>query len=220
MTALSPGLDAALADVAVRIFIAVEIVLPGGPLRLLDGAGTLTFGGKTFAGRDPNYGTLGRISSINDGVDAEAPRIMLELMPPTMAAAAALASPTAQGSAVQIWFGAVEPATGLVIDEPDLSLVGEVDVPILRVGKGSRILEYEVSSVWERFFRNDEGARLTDAFHQSIRPGERGFAYVSDVLRQLPWGTDLPRPTVVTDVPNPPPGGGGWWGGGGGFEIF
>ncbi|MFN3584831.1 hypothetical protein [Phenylobacterium sp.] len=200
MTSLSPALDAHLARAQVTLFVAVEIVLPSATIRLLDGAGVLTFDSRTFTGRDPVYGVLGPIEPLTDGLDAEAPRVTISLLPPTNTAAATLAAPAAQGSAVSLWFGAVDTATGLVVDAPDLFFVGEVDVPTLRVGKGSRVLEYEVASVWERFFRNDEGARLTDAFHQSVYPGEKGLEFVTDVQRQLPWGADLPRPGAITDT--------------------
>lgn len=202
MTGLSPGLDTALAGAHVLLFVAVEIVLPGATIRLLDGPGNVQIFGNAYAGEDPTYGVLGPVEAISDGTDAEAPRISISLFPPTTAAAVTLAAGNAQGSAVNVYFGALNPATGLVVDDPDLIFVGEIDVPILRVAKGSRVLEYEVASVWDRFFRNDEGARLTDAFHQSIWPGERGFEYVTEVQRQLPWGVDGPRPSVIRDIPN------------------
>lgn len=200
MTSLSAGLETALEGVEALLFIAVEIVLPGHTIRLLDGAGTVTFDGKTFTGQDATFGTLGGIETFTDGGDAQAPRLGLRLLPPTATAAVTLADPAAQGSAVSCWFGAIDRATGQPVDDPDLWFVGELDVPRLRVSKNSRTLDFEVASVFEAFLEPDDGARLSNSFHQSINPGELGLQYVAEVQRQLPWGSDAPRPGVVTDI--------------------
>ncbi len=213
MTSFSAGVDAALAGQSVLPFFAVEILLPGNTIRLLDGPGTVTFSSKTFVGRHSTFGALGPISDIADGVSEEAPRITITVLPPSNAAAATLAAANAQGASVSVWFGTLNPATGLVSDAPELRFIGEVDVPNLRVGQGARSVEFEVSSVWEKLFDDDEGARLSDAFHQWVRPGELGFQYHAETQRQLPWGADVPRPTVVVDVPRQAGGGAG----GGGF---
>ena len=66
----------------------------------------------------------------------------------------------------------------------------------------------EAVSVWERLFDDGEGVRLTNAYHQSAWPGELGFEFVTAVQRQLPWGADTPRPSVIADAlytrPTPP----------------
>ena len=197
MTGLTPALDAALAAPAPLVFGAVEIALPGYDLRLLDGAGSVTFGGKTFRGRDPIYGVLAAIEDIGDGVSDEAPAVGLTLLPASDAAAADLAAPTMQGSPVAIWLGAVDRTTGAVIPEPYLLFLGELDVPTLKSGRNSRSLEYEMVSVAERFFDDDEGARLADGFHKSVWPGENGFAFVTGVTETVYWGMDAPPSPIV-----------------------
>src|SRR3546814_3659172 len=77
-----------------------------------------------------------------------------------------------QGSAVALWLAAVDRASGLVYADPELLFLGELDVPTLKSGPSGRSLEYEVVSVFERLFDNDEGARLVPAFHKSIRSEE------------------------------------------------
>lgn len=202
MSALSPGYDDALKQSSVLQFTAVEILLPDYALRLIDGAGYVDFGGRHFDGIDPTYGTLHSIDPFEDASDGQAPSLKISLLPPTMTAAAALASISAQGSTVTIWDGAVDPMSGIVIDDPDPWFIGELDVPVLRVAKGGgRLLEYEATSVWERFFADDEGARLTNAFHQYLWPGELGLEFHTEVQQQLPWGSDGPRPAVIRDVP-------------------
>lgn len=197
MSALSPALDAALAGPSPLIFGAIEISLPDYDLRLLDGAGTLSFGGRTFHGRDPVYGVLAAIEDIGDGVSEQAPAVGITLLPASDAAAASLAAPTMQGSPVSIWVGAVDPGSGTVIADPYLIFVGELDVPTLKSGPHSRSLDYEVVSVFERFFDDDEGARLSDGFHRSVWPDERGFVFVTGVTETVYWGMDAPPGAVV-----------------------
>lgn len=200
MSQFSPAMSAAMGARTVLMFCAVEIVLPDYTLRLLSGPSEVTFGGRTFRGKDPTYGVLGSVEEISDSEDGEAPEITLTILPPTMASAATLASPAAQFSAVTVWVGALDLITGAVIPDPLVVFAGEVDVPTLTGDESSRVLQYSVTSVFELMFEVDEGANLNNAFHQSVWPGELGFEYVTEVQRQLPWGAEAARPAAVKDV--------------------
>lgn len=197
MSQFTPAMDAALAAPAPFVFGAVEITLPEYNLRLLDGAATLTWGSKTFTGKDPIYGTLGALSDLTDGSGDEAPAISITLLASSDAAAADLASATYQGSKVAVYLGAVEPTTGVVVPDPELIFLGELDVPTLKSRRNQRELEYEVVSVFERFMDNDEGARLSDTFHRSVWPGELGLSFVTGVQDTVYWGMEGP-PAAVT----------------------
>lgn len=210
---LTPETAAALRAPAVLLFDAVEIMTATGPLRLLDGAGTASFAGRTFIGRDPVYGALRQITADGDGMDAEAPELTLELLPPTNSAMAALAGPDMQGRAVSYWIGVMNADTGQVIGAPDLRFVGEVDVPERSIDQGESLLTLRCTSVFESFFAVQEGARLSDGFHQSVWPGELGFDKTTGVDRRLYWGQDTPAAAVSS-------GGGGSRGGGGGGGSF
>lgn len=198
MSSLTPQMDAALAAASPTWFGAVRIDLPDHTLRLLDGAGFAVFDGGTYVGRDPVYGVLAAIDEISDGVGDEAPAIGLSLHPASDAAAADLASPAMQGSKVSIFVGAIDRASGLVVPDPELLFVGELDVPTLRSTRNGRSLELEVVSTFERFFADDEGARLADGFHRSVWPGEQGLAFVTGVEKTVYWGMDAPPQAVVT----------------------
>lgn len=199
--ALDPTMNAALLGPWALMFGAVEILLPANTVRLLDGSGTVTFGGKTFVGLDPTFGALSDVQAIADGFDNEAPSMTLTLLPPTLSAIATLCTPAAQGSAITVWTGVMNPTTGQVIGTPDVRFIGALDVPILKPGKNKRAVEISVTTAYEAFFDGDEGVRLNDAWHQSIWPGETGLAAVTQVQRLLPWGTDAPRPdTIVNSV--------------------
>lgn len=198
MTQLTPQMDAALRGPSPVLFGAVSIALPNGTVNLLDGAAVLTFDGRDYSGQDATYGVLAAIDNLSDGVGDSAPALSITLLPSTDAAAADLASPTMQGAKVLIHLGAVDPATGRVIPDPDLRFIGELDVATLTSGPNSRSLDYEIVSVFEQFFDDDEGVRLSPGFHQSIWPGERGMDAVTGVQETVYWGVAGVPAGVVT----------------------
>jgi hypothetical protein len=181
------------------VFVAVEIELAVGYLRLIDGSGEVTFSGLTFTGLDPTYGVLAAFDAVSDGFGNTAPALRVTINPPTADAAAILAGEDMQGRSVRIWLGTLTPGQG-VLAAPLLVFIGQVDQGVLAVGLGSRSLALDCVSIWELMFDDAQGTRLTNAFHQSAWPGELGFEYVTAVTRQLPWGADTPRPQVVADA--------------------
>jgi hypothetical protein len=215
---LSTGLASALQGDAPLIFFALEVLLPGYALRLVDGAGQVTIGGNTFLGLDPIYGALVGPDPWNDGVSAEAVHMTFQVQVPSNTAAAGLCSPAAQGAPVTLWFGAVDRATGLVIADPYVLWTGDLDTMTLASDRNTRAVKFDAESAWDRFFDTDEGILLDNATHQNLWPGELGLEFVTMVQVQLPWGADAPRPIVVTDVLGGSPIGAG--GGIGGYRPF
>lgn len=195
---LDPTMEAALEGASALLFLALEIDLPGGPLRLLDGGGEISFGGHTFKGSDDTLGAFAGIEPFNDGVATEAPSLQVTINAPSNTGAALLAAAEAQGSAVSLWIGVANPADMSVIGEPFLLFAGELDQAAVRVSQSSRAVTLECVSAWERFFEDDEGIRLNDAWHQSVWPGELGLEFVTETQRQLPWGQDSPTPAVIS----------------------
>jgi hypothetical protein len=200
MTTFSTAQDAAAQAPVATWFAALEILYPTFALRLLDGAGVLTLFGNTYLGIDPTYGALQGIDKFSDGAADTSPVLKIVLLPPTNTAMAALAEATAQGAQVSLWVGIVNPTTGLPVSDPDLRFIGSVDVPTITIDKGVKTLELICVSAFEQFFRDDEGVRLCDSWHQSIWPGELGLQWVTAVQIAMPWGSDAPRPALVTDV--------------------
>ena len=195
MSALSAGLETALNSDTVIVFGAVRIALPGATLRLLDGSGVVTFGGETFIGEDPSFGVLGGISNLTDGIGDEAPAFEVTIIPPNDTAAGTLAAATMQGATVQLWLGAIDRATGTPLGDPYPFFAGEIDVPVIRSGPQGRAVDYQIVSVMERLFQEDEGAKLSDSFHQSIWPGETAFFDVTGIEQTVYWGQ---APVVAT----------------------
>jgi hypothetical protein len=196
---LSAGLEDVLEGPFARIFECVEIVLnTGATLRLLAGSGLVTFSSKTFTGADDTYGVLAGLELSGDGVGNESQSLRLVITPPSNSAGAILSQPGQQGSTIAYWFGAVDPLTHAVIDEPYLMFSGELDQPKLRVGKSSRSVTLEFVDALDRFFDEDEGIRLNDSFHESVWPGEKGLEFVTEAAnRKVPWMQDAPRPAVL-----------------------
>ncbi len=189
MTALSPALDAALAGPNPVVFGAVEIVLKSHTIRIMPHSGIVIFDGKTFTGRDATYGILFSIEDLTDGVGGQAPSLRMTLIPESTEAAVDLASAADQGSKVTVWLGAVEPSNGLVIGEPLLVFLGQLDVPILKTMANGYQLELQVVSAFEAFLLTDSGVALSDAFHRRMWPGETGLSEVTTVLHRKYWGS-------------------------------
>jgi len=198
MTQFTPAMDAALAAPVVTTFGAVQIDLPSYTLKLLTGPIALAAPWDAFVGRDPTFGVLAGIDDLRDGGGEQAPTLTLRFHPASNAAAASLASPDMQGSQAQLWLGVVEPTTGIVVPDPLLIFIGELDVPRLIHEEHGRSLEYDLVSSFDRFFAEAEGIRLADSFHQSIWPGETGFSHVTGITEQIYWGETPPNPSVKT----------------------
>lgn len=190
-------------------FTAVEILLPEYDLRLVDG-GFVIFDvsgvPQTFTSKDATYGALGAVDPINDGVEEKAISARITLLPPTDAAVAALAAPQTQGSSVRVWFGAVDPATGLSVGEPEELFAGELDYATLKVGGKTRMLTLQCGSDDEFQLEPDAQKRLSHPYHSDIWPGENGLKHVTNVTRQIYWRLAEPRRSVS---PSGGAGGGG-----------
>lgn len=188
MVATSLALTAELGKRAPIMFLCGEAQLPNYNLRLLDGAARVRWGDKVFLGRDPKFGPLISIDPPTDGMGDSAPLLSLTLAPATDADAAELSQPSMQGSRIRIWLGAISRESGQVIPDPYLIFDGELDQPTLTSDLHSRTLEYECVSIFDLFFDNDEGMRLSSSFHRSVWPNEAGMDYMTGIVKQVIWG--------------------------------
>lgn len=199
---MDPVLAAELASPAPTIFGAIEIAFPGYTLRLLDGSAEVEIGGEMFVGKDPTFGTLASIGELTEEIGNQAPEVTIGLYPPDATAAATLAHASMQGSIVRLMIGAVDPATGQCIGEPDVLFLGEIDVPTIEADEGGQDqVSYTVVSVFERLFEIDEGQRATDSYHQSIYPGELGLEFMTGTDTNLYWGAKPPSGSQTARLP-------------------
>jgi len=188
MAELSSGMQTALAGPRVCLFGAVEIAFPAYTLRLLDGSGELMIGGHKYVGRDATYGVLDTFKGVADVIDDRAPAVTLGLIPASDAAMSALVDPGVQGSEVTIMVGVVNIDTGIVVPDPYMVFVGQIDVPTLTWDEHDRRLEYRIVAEAEQLFMIEEGRRLSDSFHQFVWPGETGLGLVTGIESTIAWG--------------------------------
>ena len=178
----------------------LRIDLPAGALCLTDG-GFVRFdagegnGVEIYLGRDPAYGVLGSLPTIKDGAEAQTTRLDIVILPSSDTAAAALASPSIQGSLVQWWEGAINRETGLLIGQPELKFDGEFDRGRLSVGDGWE-LTLECGTQAERQLEPNADWRLNHSFHSLIWPGELGLVFVDGVTRKKEWRSRPENPGV------------------------
>lgn len=169
----------------------VEIELPDATLRLCDGA-FVKWGADTFAASDPDFGTIGSIEPVDEGVGDEIPALRMNFLPNSTASAADLSKPEYQGCRVRMWIAEVDIDTNEVVGAPSLEFDGQADSTELVVDRGSRELEMEVVSAAERLFVINEGNTLSPRFHKSLYPGELGEDNAIGVGIGVAWGTGLP----------------------------
>lgn len=193
--ALHAATAAALQQPVILDTHCLEWAIPGTPLRLSEHVpfdmvvdGTL----RRFNPEMVEYGTLGPIGAISEGVTTEAPTTSFVIFPKSNTAMAAMTAPTLQRTRVRIWTVVLDQTTGTVIGDPYLAFSGESDVATNLVDDGQRTVTVSVSSRFSRFLRPNQGARLNNGFHQRCKPGERGLQYMQSVARNIPWGNDPP----------------------------
>lgn len=196
---LTPQMSAALRAGQSPLAPLVEVVLPGYTMRHLVGSGEVKWADKIFTGLDAKFGALVAASTLKDGVGDEAPDWLLTFVPPSAIAAAELTAATAQGGLVNGWLAVIDRATGLPLPEPIQLFAGELDVPRLRVGKGTRSVEWRCTSALEPFHDQEIGARLSDAWHQLVAPGELGLSNMTGIERTSYWGVEKP-PSAVSVI--------------------
>jgi hypothetical protein len=92
----------------------------------------------------------------------------------------------------------LEMADAFTDPEPIQLFAGELDVPRIRVGKGTRSLEWRCVSALEPFHDEEKGARLSDSWHQLVWPGETGCANMTGTDKTSNWGVEKPPSAVRT----------------------
>jgi hypothetical protein len=195
---VTTALANALIEPSIRLFQAVEIVTPALTLRLFTGGGTLSFSSKTFVGTDLNQGALSGIDPLSEEIGGQAPRARVTVSGVPASAAAAFKEAGIQGGSVMIWQGVQVEATGAVVADPELLFAGEIDTATLAFDQNTSLIEVDCASVWERFFQDEEGARLNDSTQKNLHgEGDRGLEYVTDTEIPLPWASGDARPVLA-----------------------
>ncbi len=193
------SLATALDEPVVLQFFAAKLELPGYTARFFMGRGQITLNGETYTGTGVpgEDGVFGSMEAIEGSVGNEAPRLRLTLAGLNNNLFLEARDYLAQGSRVSIYDCVIDRETLTPVADPELAFFGFLDTAEIEIGDSTAIT-LDVASAWEWLFFADDTARRTDRFHQIVWPGERGFQYVPDASRQLPWGAlDDARPTYT-----------------------
>lgn len=173
----------------IAIISLVRIDLPTASIRLCDG-GFITYGGDTYRGLDPVFGTIGDVRGLTEGIGDEIPALEMTLLPPMSSAPSDLSRPGYQNSIVQMMVGEYSETTGAFLSPPDLMFHGQIDQMTMIAGKERRELSLTIVSTAERMFLNNDGNTLTPRWHQSIWPGERGHDNAVGLTIPVAWGVE------------------------------
>ena len=211
--AMSPAMLAALQSKNPTLVHLVKIEFADRVIRLCDGAGYVAWGAEVFTGEDSEIGTIAGFGEFTEAEGTEAPRQTISFLVKNNASLVKLTAPIAQGTPVTIYAAVINPATGLILGEPDVRFAGEIDDAEVGFGKNQRMVTLELSTVWEMLFDNNEGARWNDTFWTYLYgPNARAFIGVTNVHRKLYWGYKGPQNGSGGGYTS---GGGGYVGGGG-----
>lgn len=187
---MDSSLVTALQGQAPTLVHLVTVTLADATVRWLDagGSGFVVWGANTYKAEDATYGALGAIGAIEDGADGQATVCDLTILCDGTAMALWI-DPEEQGAPVTIHLGAVAPSTGLLIGEPELLFRGELDQPRISSGQGQSLV-FDCITEEARMLEPNEEQRLTSSFHESVWPGELGYAFVTDLLQKVFWRAD------------------------------
>lgn len=170
------------------------VELPGYTIRWMLETGFVNFDGQIYRKLDPLFGTLDEIGEIKDGVDDDSSPVELTISPPDLASLEDLAGADAQGGKVQIHLGAISEETGLLVGTPYRLHVGFLDRPVW--SPGDHTLAYDVLTAEALALEPNEEQRQSDAFHQYVWPGERGYEYQTDGTKIVYWRDDDPNNAI------------------------
>ena len=193
---MDASLITALQGAAPTLVHLVTVTLSGATVRWLDagGSGFVVWSGNTYSAENATYGALGAIGAIEDGADGQATVCDLTILCDATAMALWIA-PERQGSLVTVHVGAVTPATGLLIGEPELLFRGELDQPRIAAGGGQALI-FDCITEEARMLEPNEEQRLTDSFQKAVWPGDLGCEHIDDVERKIYWRESDPTGAV------------------------
>jgi hypothetical protein len=173
----------ALAASMVRPAFFVEAWFTSGPIHVWTGYGSVSWNGQTWLG----VGTLGSISTIEEGSDIQARGITLEMSGIDVNLLEGILSEFQVGLPVRVWLGLFD-STMALIPDPLLSFAGRMDQPTLDVGGETASISINCES---RLIDMNVACdrRYTDEDQQLDHPGDRGFEFVNSIQEiTVTWG--------------------------------
>lgn len=183
-------LKAAFEGASFTSFTAVSFALSGGTIYLSSGV-DVTISGQLYSAYNSTYGSLKDVDVIADGADGQASRATVYFSFLSVSARNTFLTNCPQGTAVYIYQGALN-SSGASIGTVETLFRGEFDIPRIGVGIQDETVALEIGTEELRLLERNEERKMSDAFHQSCSPGEKGFEFTSALTRQIPWRTKDP----------------------------
>jgi hypothetical protein len=181
---MSAAMLAEIAKGAVRLVYLVEIHLDSGVLRYTDGPTDLAWGGNTYASSADLVG----IPDVQEDAAFRVGQVPLTLSGVAQANVATALSEPSTDRRVVVYRGCLDVA-GALVPDPVVYHEGRIDGWEITEDPedGTSSVEWSVASHWADF-EKVAGRRTNDADHQVFYPGDRGFEFAPDTVRNIPWG--------------------------------
>lgn len=178
--------DAATSGSEITRALLVELQFETYTLRVHDGIGPISWGGNDWLG----VGQLGAISGISGGVDLDASDLTLMLSGVPSEYRAEILTEVARGKSVNIYQGVIDPVAGAWDFEPELVYSGFIDDPDIEEEAAEGIEAFLTITVpvisASSYVRRIQVWRRTDADQQSLFPGDKFFAFKTDMRVPVP----------------------------------
>jgi hypothetical protein len=183
MRSLSSAVLTAIQSASVRPAFFVEGNFASGPVYLWTGLGPISWNGQTWLG----VGTLGSITTIEEGATVEARGITLGLSGFDATLLGDVVNEFAVGLPVTVWLGLFD-ASGTLLADPIISFAGRMDQPTLTVGGDSASISINCENrLVEMNVAVDR--RYTNEDQQIDYPGDQGFGWVNAIQEvTIIWG--------------------------------
>lgn len=179
-------------DRSITLVTLLKWEAPGGTVRLCDG-GFVDFNGERYEAAHAVWGRVAQWPSLDASMDELAEAASVTLLPDAGATLSAWWRADVLDTRMRVWLGELQ-ADGLTVNAATATQLADllVDNAARAQGPdGSDALELDLTGRAERLFVIDEGNVCSDRFHQTVWPGELGFANCTDVQGQFAWGTAL-----------------------------
>lgn len=180
---LSSGMAAAVAAQELRPVLFVQAQFKSGMLYVWSGFGGYSWGGHTYTG----VGSLGSVSTIEEGASVEAKGITLNLsgIDPTLLTD--VLTDFKLGTSVVVYLGLFSP-DGTLIADPVISWAGRMDQPSIDVGAETATISINCEN---RLFDMNVAVdrRYTNEDQRLDHTDDRGFEFVNAIQElNIYWG--------------------------------
>lgn len=174
---------AAIDSGMIRPAFLVEANFTSGPLNVWSGRGDLTWDGKTWTG----VGTLGSISTIEEGSNVEARGVTLTMSGIDVTLLTGIMQEFQVGLPATVWLALFNDSGG-IIGNPVISFRGRMDQPTLDVGGETATISIACENRLLDM-NNSVERRYTNEDQQRDHPGDRGFELVNSITEvTIYWG--------------------------------